>query len=299
MTDSASVRGFEENRARLTRLAYQLTGSIAEAEDIVQDAYLRWEATDDEVLRSPGAWLTTVVTRLCFDAHKSARARRETYIGPWLPEPVVTSPESSPFDHAELAESLSMALLRLLERLSATERAAFVLREAFEYTYDEIGEILGKKPPACRQLVRRARQQLTRERPRYEASVTEHTEILDRFITASQTGEVEPLLQVLAEGVTLWSDGGGKVLAARNPIHGSDNVARFLVGVRDMQPPGQSYALQEVNGRPAIVGYVEGRPRFTTSLDVRDGRIHGILIVMNPDKLSGVPPEVPPESSGR
>ena len=282
-------RTFQEQRPRLTRLAYQMTGSMTEAEDIVQDAYLRWETADRAEIRSPGAWLTTVVSRLCLDAHKAEQVRRTRYVGPWLPEPVLTESGHNPFDEVELADSLSMALLQLLERLSPSERAAFVLREAFDYTYAEIGQILGKQPPACRQLVRRARQQMTRDRPRFEPDREEHAELLERFVTASRTGRVEPLLEVLADDVTLWSDGGGRVLAARNAISGADKVARFLVGVSDKQPEGQTYELHEVNGLPAIVGYLGGHPRFTTSFDARDGRIQGIHIVMNPDKLGAIP----------
>ncbi len=284
---------FEESRPRLTRLAYQMTGSMTEAEDVVQEAYLRWETASRAEIRAPAAWLTTVVSRLCLDHHKSARVRREEYVGPWLPEPVLTEPGATPFDEVELAESVSMALLRLLQQLTPAERAAFVLHEAFDYPYEEIGEILGRTPAGCRQLARRARQRLAQDRPRFRPDREEHRRLLERFVAASATGEVDPLLELLAADVTLWSDGGGRVLAARNPIVGADKVARFLVGVRDMQPPGQTYEMREVNGEVGFVGYVAGRPRFTTTFDVREGRIHGIYIVLNPDKLSAIPQQNP------
>ncbi len=294
MTIGGSGTEFEANRSRLLCLAYQMTGSVAEAEDIVQDAWLRWEHADRTAIRAPAAWLTTVVARLSMDVQKSARKRRETYIGPWLPEPVLTEAGASPFDAMELTDALSIALLRLLEHLSPAERAAFVLHEAFSYTYQEIAAILDRKEASCRQLVRRARQQLARDRPRFQPDRREHEQLLERFIAASATGEVDPLLELLAEDATLWSDGGGRVLAARNPIAGARNVARFLVGVRDMQPDGQTYEMHEVNGRTGFVGYVEGRPRFTMTFDVRDGRIHGIHVVLNPDKLTAIPPQAGP-----
>lgn len=279
---------FEEHRPRLTRLAYQLLGSMSEAEDVVQDAYLRWSTADRGEIRSAGAWLTTVVSRLCIDVRKSARVQREAYVGPWLPEPVLTDAAPTPFDTVELAETVSMALLRVLEELTPAERAVFVLHEAFDYPYHEIAEIVQKSEAACRQLGRRAKQRLAENRPRFQPSADEQRELLANFAAAAQSGEMRDLVGLLADDVILWTDSGGRVRAARNPIYGAENVARFLFGIRDKQPAGQTMEMREINGEPGVVGYVGGKPRFAMTIEVRNGRVRGIHVVVNPDKLGGV-----------
>ncbi len=282
---------FEEHRPRLTRLAYQMLGSVTEAEDVVQEAYLRWQGADHEEVRSAGAWLTTVVSRLSIDAQKSARAKREQYVGPWLPEPLLTDEATTPFDRTELADSVSMALMRLLEQLTPSERAAFVLHEAFDYAYHEIADIVGKSEAACRQLVRRAKQRLADDRPRFRPEPEEQRRLVMSFAAASQTGEMEGLVELLAEDVTLWSDGGGRVVAALNPIVGAVNVARFVLGISRKQPPDATFEMREINGEPGFVGYVDGRPNFTATFEIWGGMIHGIHIVVNPEKLVSIPPK--------
>ena len=283
---------FEVHRPRLTRLAYQMLGSLAEAQDMVQDAYLKWHAADRTEVNSPAAWLTTLVSRLCIDVKRSARVRREEYVGPWLPEPLLTDEGRSPFDSVELADTLSMAMMRLLEQLTPAERAAFVLHEAFDYAHHEIADILGKSEAACRQLLRRAKQRLAEDRPRFQPDPEERRRLMLRFAQASQAGDLEGLKDMLAADVTLWSDGGGRVRAAAlNPIFGADNVARFMVGTSRKQPPGSAFEIHDVNGEPGFVGYVDGQPITTVTFEIVNGKIRGIHMVLNPEKLVGIPPK--------
>ena len=282
---------FEEHRRHLFAVAYRMLGTVADAEDVVQDAFLRWREARDEVA-SPRAYLTTVVTRLCIDQLKSARAQREEYFGTWLPEPVITEGPLSADAAAELADSLSVAFLVLLESLSPVERAAFLLREVFEYEYAEVGAILGKSEAACRQLVSRAREHVAARRPRYGASAERRAEITDRFMTACETGDMQGLLDILAEDITLFSDGGGKARAATRPVFGSDRVARFIFGILKKAPAGFGMRRTEINGEPGFVASLDGRPIAAMTLHVVDDRIEGVYIVNNPDKLTAVAGEV-------
>ena len=275
---------FEEHRPKLTAVAYRMLGSVADAEDIVQEAFLRWSQANASAVRSPEAYLVTMVTRLCIDHLRSARVQRETYVGPWLPEPLLTS-EEDPTDHAELADSLSMAFLLLLETLSPVERAVFLLHEVFGYDYAEITATVGKSAVNCRQIARRARNHLQARRPRFEPSPDERNRLMQQFIAACQAGSMDDLLATLADEATLYSDGGGRVTAARKPIYGRDKIARFLLGIYRKAPEGFEVSFAEINGQPGFVVTLEGRPQAAWSFQIYDGRIQNIYVVLNPEKL--------------
>lgn len=275
----AAVAEFEAFRPRMLGLAYRMLGSVQEAEDVVQDAYLRWSKAS--AIESPAGWLTKVVTNLCLNELGSARARRETYVGPWLPEPVLTGG-----DHAqvmELHESVSMALLSLMERLTPAERAIFVLREAFGYEYAEIAEILDISEANARQILSRARRHLS-DAPRFEVDKDAQQRLVSRFLEAAAGGDVAGLTSVLAADVVAWSDGGGKVSAARRPVEGRDKVVRFVLGIA-AKVAGE-VILAEVNGRPALISVVDGELQIVLVFDLVDGLITGLRLVLNPDKLA-------------
>ena len=289
----ARIDDFESHRPLLFSIAYRMLGSVAEAEDIVQEAYLRWREAPEAEVRSPKAYLSAVVTRLSIDRLRSARARREEYVGPWLPEPLVSERAEEVAVLDELDESLSMAFLVLLESLNPVERAVFILREVFDYDYDEIARIVGKSEANCRQIAHRARQSVAARRPRFERSPEQEERLTQQFVEACMNGDMEGLISLLSEDVTLWSDGGGKVAAAPYPIHGPERVARFLLGVLRTVPPGFFARPTWVNGGPGVVGYVDGHPTSVVALDVADGRLRGVRIVVNPEKLQAVPPASP------
>ncbi len=290
---TARTADFEQHRSLLFSIAYRMLGSVADAEDVVQEAYLRWQESRESEVRSPRSYLSTVVTRLSIDRMRSARARREEYVGPWLPEPLVSEGAEDAGEPTKLDESLSMAFLVLLESLNPVERAVFLLREVFDYDYGEISEIVGKSEANCRQIARRARQSVAARRPRFECSLETEKRLTERFVEACMSGDMEGLLGILSEDVTLWSDGGGKVAAAPYPIYGSEKVARFLVGVLRTVPPGFFAHPARINGGPGVVGFVDGRPTRVVALDVAEDRIHGVRIVVNPDKLRAIPPSSP------
>ena len=274
---------FDEHRKALFAVAYRMLGSVADAEDIVQEAYLRWRQAPRDEIETPRAYLTTVVTRLCIDHLRSARVRREAYVGPWLPEPVVTG--DPPDEPVARAESLSMAFLVLLESLTPAERAALLLREVFDYEYAEIAEALGKSEANCRQLVRRARERIAEGRPRFDASREQRERMTERFLAAIATGDMDGLIGLLSSDITLWSDGGGKATAALNPIHGADRVGRFLIGIAKKAPATLSALPATVNGEPGLVVKVDGRTQSVLTLHVGQSGIEGIYIVRNPEKL--------------
>ncbi len=290
---TARTADFEQHRSLLFSIAYRMLGSVADAEDVVQEAYLRWQESRESEVRSPRSYLSTVVTRLSIDRMRSARARREEYVGPWLPEPLVSEGAEDAGEPTKQDESLSMAFLVLLESLNPVERAVFLLREVFDYDYGEISEIVGKSEANCRQIARRARQSVAARRPRFECSLETEKRLTERFVEACMSGDMEGLLGILSEDVTLWSDGGGKVAAAPYPIYGSEKVARFLVGVLRTVPPGFFAHPARINGEPGVVGFVDGRPTGVVALDVAEDRIHGVRIVVNPDKLRAIPPSSP------
>ena len=283
------IEVFDRNRPLLFSVSYRMLGSVMEAEDVVQEAFLRWQQAPEDEVRSPSAYLSTVVTRLCIDRLRSARARREQYVGPWLPEPLLEEQEIS--GSADLDDSLSMAFLVLLESLSPVERAVFLLREVFDYEYAEIASLVGKSEANCRQIARRARQSVAARRPRFERSPQEEERLLDSFLHASLSGDMEALLALLSEDVNLYSDGGGKTQAALRPIYGADRVSRFLSGILKKAPPDLAVRQTLVNGRPGLVGYFgDGSPQSVVTLEVGEGRIRVIRLVVNPEKLRVVPP---------
>ena len=288
---TAWTEDFERHRSLLFSIAYRMLGSVAESEDVVQEAYLRWREVPEGEVRSPKSYLSAVVTRLSIDRLRSAR--REEYIGPWLPEPLISDRAEELAAHDELDESLSMAFLVLLESLNPVERAVFLLREVFDYDYEEISSIVRKSEANCRQIARRARQSVAARRPRFERSLEKEKMLTERFVEACMSGDMEGLLELLSEDVTLWSDGGGKVAAAPYPIHGPEKVARFLVGVLRTVPPGFFAHPARVNGGPGAIGYVDDHPTGVVALDVAEGRIRRVRIVVNPDKLRTVPPASP------
>ena len=285
-----SMDDFDGNRPLLFSISYRMLGSVMEAEDVVQEAYLRWQGATEEI-RSPSAYLSTVVTRLCIDRLRSARTRREQYVGPWLPEPLLEEQAPEVAGTADLDHSLSMAFLVLLESLTPVERAVFLLKEVFGYEYAEIASLVGKSEANCRQISRRARQSVAARRPRFESSPEQEKRLMDGFLHASLDGDMGALLRLLSEDVILYSDGGGKTRAPLNPIYGADNVARFLVGTLSKIPPGFTVRKTRVNGRPGYVGYLgDGSPQSVVTFDVLDGRVRTIRLLVNPEKLANVPP---------
>lgn len=285
------VDAYTRHRPLLFSIAYRMLGSAADAEDIVQEAFLRWQGANESEVRAPRQFLSTVVTRLCIDRLRSAQARREVYVGPWLPEPLLTAQMPEMTSSVELAESLSFAFLVLLESLSPVERAVFLLREVFDYSYPEIAAIVGKSEANCRQMVRRANQHIRERRPRFQVSREKQEELTERFIQVCAGGDLQGLISMLSEDATLTSDGGGKVQAARNVLHGASNVARFLFGVlQNKLPPGAvlTTELAEVNGRPGVIAYLDGELNSILTLDCAGDRVAGINIVLNPDKLTAL-----------
>jgi RNA polymerase sigma-70 factor (ECF subfamily) len=272
-----------------------MLGSVSEAEDVVQEAFLRLHRMlrEGERVESPRAYLATVVTRLCIDQLRSARARRERYVGEWLPEPLLASDEADPARHAEVADSLSLAFLVLLESLSPEQRAAFLLREVFDYPYDQIARIVGKSEDNTRQLVTRARRQLQEGRPRFEASRERREVLARRFFAAAVDGELEALEELLAHDVVLHGDGGGKAPALAHPVHGRAKVARTLLAWfrAAARIGGVSLQAAEVNGQPgALLLDPEGRLVTVLSVDVADGQVQAIRSIVNPDKLRHLGP---------
>jgi RNA polymerase sigma-70 factor, ECF subfamily len=285
---------FEQLRPLLFSIAYRMLGTVMEAEDTVQEAFLRWQRVDPRGVDSPKAYLAAVVTRLCIDHLRAARVRRESYVGPWLPEPLLAQPplvhpEAGEAGVEQLADSLSVAFLLLLERLTPAERAAFLLREVFEYDYPEIAHVLDRSEAACRQLVRRARQHVAAGRSRFDATPQEAERLLSGFAQSLSTGDMPGLLSILSDDITLWADGGGKARAARNVVQGASNVARFVMGVFLKAPPGFVTRLATINGQPGAIGYVDEMPYTVALFDVGEGRIQRIYLVVNPDKLQNLP----------
>jgi RNA polymerase sigma-70 factor (TIGR02957 family) len=278
---------YGELRPRAFAIAYQMLGSVGEAEDVVQEAFLRMHQTlqRDEQITSPRAYIATLVTRLAIDQLRSARARRERYVGEWLPEPLVTEP--SPAEHAETADSLSLAFLVLLESLSPQQRAAFLLREVFEYPYAEVAEIIGTDMDSTRHLVARARNHVRERRPRHYASRRQREELAQRFFAAAGHGDLRALEALLAQDVALHADGGGKVPALARPINGRERVARTLsAGMAALARVGVRIQVTEVNGQPGAMA-IDAQDRLVAvmGLDIADGQIQTIHSIANPDKL--------------
>ncbi len=280
---------FLEHRRLLFGTAYQLLGSVADAEDVVQDAWLKWSAVDHSAVQHPKAYLVRAVTNLSLNRLTSARAVRETYVGPWLPEPLLTAADAA--EEVEMADTVSTAMLVVLETLSPVERAVFVLREVFGYSHAEIGDILERPEATVRQIARRSRNHVQSRRPRYDADDIGRRVATDRFLAAARGGDVQALMEVLAEGVTLWNDGGGKVTAARRPLHGRDHVARWLLGA--MAKPSSAGARLEtawINGELGLLVLVGDDPVGALTYGVVDGLLADIRFQVNPDKLAGLRP---------
>jgi RNA polymerase sigma-70 factor, ECF subfamily len=286
-----SPETYESLRPLLFSIAYRMVGSVSEAEDIVQEAYLRHHravSAGDTEVQAPKAWLSAVTTRLAIDHLRSARVRRETYVGPWLPEPLMTDPAPDPSEQAEMSDSLSIAFLAVLESLSPVERAVYLLREVFGYGYDEIARVVDRSEDNCRQLATRARRHIEAHRPRFAVPRERQEELTERFMEAVQTGDDEALVAMLAEDAVAYTDGGGKVRAAPRPIAGREQVARFLVVSARRGAKLTPFSVQNasVNGRPGrvLVGE-DGAVVGVLEIDVDGDLIRAVRIVNNPDKL--------------
>jgi RNA polymerase sigma-70 factor (ECF subfamily) len=288
--ESWRFKAFDEYRALMFAIAYRMLGSVTDAEDILQDAFLRWCQAGDVEVHSPRAFLVTVVSRLCINQLQSARVKREEYIGQWLPEPIVTDGPGDPSRIVATADSLSMAFLLLLERLTPVERAVFLLREAFEYEYSHIAEVVGQTEVSCRQVLRRARQHLRADRPRFETSSQAREILLSRFLEATSTGNLEQLVSLLQADAVLYADGGGKGIAIPNRLQGADRIARGILGGLDkLVPHDLARRIVHVNGGPGVASYRHGRPFAVLTLHCVGEKIQAIYIVTNPDKLAAMP----------
>ncbi|GAB5898437.1 RNA polymerase sigma-70 factor [Mycolicibacterium mageritense] len=289
---NADQQTFAEHRTLLFSIAYRLLGSAADAEDIVQDAWFKWSADDRSQVSDPKAYLARIVSNASMDRLRSARRQRETYVGPWLPEPILTQPDAA--DDVTAAESVSMAMLVVLETLSPLERAVFVLKEVFDFSYAEIGDAVERSEAAVRQAAHRAREHVRARRPRFEADRAKKREATERFFAAVTGGDINALMELLAPEVTLWTDGGGKVRQAMRPIIGTRNVAQWLAGVARRPYEGVEIAdmtaeIVDVNGGPGIVFSGAGRIIATLTLDVdAGGRVATVHNVANPDKLHAI-----------
>jgi RNA polymerase sigma-70 factor, ECF subfamily len=289
ITDSSGrAELFERYRARLFGIAYRMLGSVDDANDLVQEAYLRWHQADISAIRAPEGWLVAVMTRLAIDRLRRAETEREHYVGSWLPEPLATEPWAAPDRNAELASDLSMAFLVLLERLAPEERAAFLLREVLDADYGEIARVLQKSEAACRQMVHRARTRVREERPRFPVAAETKERLVQRFLSALEAGDQESLLAVVAEDATFISDGGGRVSAVRNVIQGADRVVRLLLGLERKYGEVWKHRVEWINGEPALVSRVGDRLVCTTSLETDGERVVGFYRVLNPEKLRHV-----------
>ena len=284
---------FEAHRDLMFAVAYRMLGSIADAEDAVQDAWLRWSAEPRSDVINPRAYLSRVITNTALNRLRSARARREAYIGPWLPEPLLTEAGPDAAARAELAESVSMAMLVVLESLAPEERAVFVLREVFGFSHAEIGDALGRSSASVRQLAHRAREHVQARRPRFDVDWNQQREVTERFLAAAAGGDLGGLMTVLAPDVTLLTDGGGKARAPLRPITGADKVARWVAGVSGRPWMGveisdMSLTAAEINGSPGTLIIAGGRPIAALTLAVADGRVTAIQLLANPDKLAAI-----------
>jgi RNA polymerase sigma-70 factor (ECF subfamily) len=285
-TAASDTAAFEEWRSLLFGIAYRMLGSAADAEDVVQEALIRWLRRGDREIQSVRAYLVTIVTRLCLDELASARSTRVTYTGPWLPEPVVVEEEA-----AEKADSLSLAFLVLLEELTPLERAAYLLHDIFGYSFEEVARSLGRSPAACRQLGSRARKRIEERRQRFDADLCHGRELTDRFLVACATGDLSALLSMLSDDVVVWTDGGGKVRAAVRPVVGSYRSSRFLVSVAKKLDGFPRATV--LNGQPATVFVQGGTVVAALVLDIVDGSIVGVRAVTNPDKLERLSARLP------
>ena len=280
---------FNSYRPLLFSIAYRMLGTVMDAEDMLQETFLRWQRASVENVENPRAFLSAVVTRLCIDQLRSVRVQREEYIGPWLPEPLMMS-EPTQLDSMILAESISTAFLILLENLNPVERAVYLLHEVFDYDYAEIAQIVHKTEDNCRQLFSRAKKYITERRPRFEPDREQNERLLFTFQRAIANGDMNGLLEILAEDIVLYSDGGGKVSAARKPVLGSKRVARFFFGIAKRLPLGLQIRFVQVNGLPGFVNYIYKTATSVYAFQILDGRIQNVFAVSNPEKLKRIRP---------
>src|SRR5215213_2686487 len=287
--DMTASDPFLEHRSLLFAIAYRMLGSVADAEDAVQETYLRWRRAMEhgEEIRSPKAWLTTIISRVCLDQLGSARTKREQYIGPWLPEPLAGVTPDVAETVADF-DSLSIAFLVLLESLSPKERAVFLLHDVFGYDFASIGEIVGQSDAYCRQLAKRARTHVAERRPRFEPNRAQKERLTADFLRAVSEGDMPTLIETLTADVTVFADGGGKVNAARKPVAGRDQVALFLTNLARLAPPGTRFRIEPINGQSGIVTLIDGFVQNVVTFDFTDSAIRTIYIVVNPDKLRPV-----------
>lgn len=279
---------FDRHRPRLFGLAYRMLGTRDDAEDVLQDAYIRWHNADVASIETPEAWLVTAVTRLSIDRLRKASTQRETYIGPWLPEPIMISNQPSPQDDAELASGLSIAFIALLERLSPSERAAFLLRDIFECGYPDIARIIGKNEAAARQIVSRARSRVRKDKPRFDVEDAEKHDLIRKFAAASTAGDEATMMSIFAPEMMSVADGGGVVTASRKVIYGGEKVANlYAVQSRRWPDPTETY-LVYVNGEPGMLRLLDGKPYVLNTFEIENGRITSMYSMMNPAKLKAL-----------
>jgi RNA polymerase sigma-70 factor (ECF subfamily) len=289
--DVDRLTAFSQYRGILFSIAYRMVGSIADAEDLLQETFIRWHQAADNEIRSPKAFLITIVSRLCINHLQSARVQRQEYVGEWLPEPLATDPRGDPLGVLRADESLTMAFMVMLERLTPVERAVFLLREIFEYKHAEIATALNLTEANSRQILRRAQQHVRAVRPRFRSSAGEHDALLEEFRHAAGSGDMDRLLALLSSDVVLHADGGGKASAVPNLVCGADRVARAIVrGLRKLVPADLVQRIVQINGAPGVVNYYpNGQPHSVLTLDATAGRIRAIYIVTNPEKLTHLP----------
>lgn len=279
---------FQQYMPRLYGIAYRMLGSRADAEDILQEAYLRWHQANTEEVQRPEAWLVTTVSRLCIDRLRAARVEREAYIGPWLPEPLLTGDVAPPDHRAVLASDLSIAFLVILERLAPEERAAFLLHDIFDCEYAEIARILGKSEAACRQIVHRARERVRRARPRFAASESARLALLNQFVAAMTARDQDALLALFAQGATWTSDGGGQVQAARQVVRGATRLTRFVLWVADRFQDQATYEMASINGETGLIIRLDGHLDSILAIDTDGRHILALYNIRNPQKLRGL-----------
>ena len=284
----ADVETFEAHRDLMFAVAYRMLGTVADAEDAVQDAWLRWSAAPRRGVAQPRAYLTKIITNTSLNRLRSVRARREAYLGPWLPEPLLTKEDPDYPERAVVAESVSLAMLVVLESLTPEERAVFVLREVFGVSYAEIGAALRRTDASVRQLAHRAREHVQARRPRFAVDRGQQREVTRRFLAAAGGGDIDELMAVLAPEVTLTSDGGGRARAALRPVTGAAKVARLLRGLANRQPPGSRSELAQINGTPGLLISAGGRAYAAMAWEITGGRVAAIHLITNPDKLAAI-----------
>jgi RNA polymerase sigma-70 factor (ECF subfamily) len=280
---------FNKHRGLLFSIAYRMLSSRMDAEDMLQETFIRWEHASEAEIRDPRAFMVTVITRLCINQLQSARVKREEYFGQWLPEPLLTRTAVESPAISKLDGSLSMAFLMLLERLTPVERAVFLLREVFDYDYSEVAKVVGQSEINCRKILSRAKQHVTEGRPRFDVSPDEQQGLLQHFIDATAHGDMQGLLALLSKDVVLYTDGGGKAVAVPNPVYGAEHVARFFIeGGKKLMPGGITRCFAEINEQPGVVAYDHGHVFGVLVVDIAGSRIRNIYVVRNPDKLTMV-----------